>query len=560
MYANFKKREGRVKSMSEYHEITILPEGKKIKAESGKTLLENLGDHIPIRAACGGRGVCGKCRIIVETTDVPELTDVEKDQLSPGLIASGYRLACQVPVDRSMTVRSSDTGQDRGHVEAKRVFSGPYAVSPYITLPDDKQCLGLAVDLGTTTVAGYLCDLKSGKILTSSATINPQRRYGDDVISRINYAGKGKNNLKKLQGLALDAISYLADTCLKEIKASPDDLYGFTVAGNTTMEHILAGLDVSGLGRTPFTPATLSEINLKTEDLGLDFTAGTSFKILPIIAAFIGGDTLACVLADKPYKRDEMTLIVDLGTNGELVLGNKDGMWSTSCATGPALEGAQLSCGMRATLGAISACSIDQDTCQFNYTTIGDNDQEPPLGFCGSGILDLVATMIRSGAVKSGGNFNRDFPGFTADGENGVAKMVFVPEEKNPAHVEIFVSQHDIRQVQLAKAAVITGIRFLMKKVGIEKIDRTILTGAFGNAFDWKSAVTIGMLPDVEVLGEIISRDNLAGEGAVMTLLDKGALKESEEIKNRTSYMNLAEQPEFMEMFVENTRFDEAED
>ena len=546
--------------MSEYHEITILPEGKIVNAESGKTLLENLVDHVPLTAPCGGRGVCGKCRIIIETKDVPDLTDVEKDQLSPGLIASGYRLACQVTVDRSMSVRLSEAGQDKGHVEAKKVFPGPYPINPDITLPKDKQCLGLAVDLGTTTIAGYLCDMKKGDILTSSATINPQRRYGDDVISRINFAGKGDNNLKKLQGLALDAISYLADSCLKEVKASRDDLYGFTIAGNTTMEHILAGLDVSGLGRTPFKPATLSEIKLKTEDLGLDFTHGTGFTILPIIAAFVGGDTLACVLADKPYERDEMTLIVDLGTNGELVLGNKDGMWATSCATGPALEGAQLSCGMRATLGAISACSIEPDTCQFNYTTIGDNNKEPPLGFCGSGILDLVATMIRSGAVKKGGNFNMDFPGFTPDDNGGVARMVLVPEENNPAHVEIFASQHDIRQVQLAKAAVITGIRYLMDKVDVNKIDRTILTGAFGNAFDWKSAVTIGMLPDVETLGEVISRDNLAGEGAVMALLDKDTRKEAEEIKNNTQYMNLAEQPEFMERFVENTGFSEAKD
>jgi len=541
--------------MSEFHEITILPEGKTVKAEAGQTLMDNLIDHIPIRAACGGRGVCGKCRIIVETKDVPDLTDIEKDQLSPGLIASGYRLACQVPVDRSMTVQSSDAGQDRGHVEAKKVFPGPYPVNPHIELPKGKRCLGLAVDLGTTTIAGYLCDLRTGEILTSSATINPQRRYGDDVISRINFAGKAEENLRKLQGLALDAISYLADSCLGEVKASHGDLYGFTVAGNTTMEHILAGFDVSGLGRTPFKPATLSEINLKTEDLGLDFTPGTGFTILPIIAAFVGGDTLACVLADKPYKRDEMTLIVDLGTNGELVLGNRDGMWSTSCATGPALEGAQLSCGMRATLGAISACSIDQDSCRFNYTTIGDNNQEPPLGFCGSGILDLVATMIRTGAVKTGGNFNKDFPGYTANGEAGIAKMVFVPEENNPARVEIFVSQHDIRQVQLAKAAVITGIRSLMEKVGIEKIDRTILTGAFGNAFDWKSAVTIGMLPDETTLGEVISRDNLAGEGAVMALLDKNTREEAEEIKKRTNYMNRAEQPDFMKRFVENTGF-----
>ena len=238
--------------MSEYHDITLLPEGKIIKAEAGKTIMESLIDETSLRAPCGGMGVCGKCRVIIETRDVPELTDVEKDQLSPGLIASGYRLACQVIVDRPMSVRLSDAGQDRGHVEAKKVYSGPYKVNPSISLPEDKPCYGLAVDLGTTTIAGYLCDMKTGEILTSSATINPQRRYGDDVISRINFAGKGEENLKKLQGLSRDAISYLVDSCLKEIKASHDDFYGITVAGNTTMEHILAGLDVSGLGKTPF--------------------------------------------------------------------------------------------------------------------------------------------------------------------------------------------------------------------------------------------------------------------------------------------------------------------
>jgi len=546
--------------MPDSHEIIILPEGKKIQAEEGKTLLENIADHITIRSDCGGMGVCGKCRIIVKSAEVPDLTDVENDHLSPGLIASGYRLACQVPVDRSMTFQLSDAGQDRGHVEAKKVFSGPYPVNPTMELPEGKRCLGMAVDLGTTTIAGYLCDLKTGNIISSSATINPQRRYGEDVISRINMANEGKASLMKLQKLALNAISYLADTCLREVKWPREDLYAITVAGNTTMEHILAGFDVSGLGKTPFKPVTHSEINLMATDIGLDFRSDTRFVILPIIAGFVGGDTLACALADKPYLKDEITLIVDLGTNGELVLGNKNGMWSTSCATGPALEGAQLSCGMRATLGAISACSIDPDSYRFTYTTIGEDESQPPLGFCGSGILDLVAAMIRSGVVKSGGNFNKNVSGYTLDEKDGVARFVLVPEKENPAHVEIFASQHDIRQVQLAKAAVITGIRFLMEKVGIEKIDRTILTGAFGNAFDWKSAVTIGMLPELELLGEVVSRDNLAGEGAVMALLDKETRKEAEDIKSKTQYMNLAEQPDFMERFVGNTGFHQADD
>ena len=542
--------------MPDQMEITLLPEGKKIKVKAGRTLQENLAEHLPVRADCGGRGVCGKCRVIVETTDdLPELTDVEKEHLSPGLIASRYRLGCQVIVDRPLMVHLPDSGQDQGHVEAKKVFSGPYPVYPALERLPGKKSLGLAVDLGTTTIAVYLCDLVTGRILGSSATVNPQSRFGDDVISRIHLACKGTSSLKKLQRLAVNAISYLADICLVEVKGYREDIDELVIAGNTTMEHILAGIDPSGLGRAPFEPAVRSEINLYAKDLGLNFKPGTRIVMLPVIDGFSGGDTVACVLSDKPHLREETTLIVDLGTNGELVLGSKKGLWSASCATGPALEGAQLSCGMRATIGAIRACSIDPASFQFSYVTIGRTETQPPLGFCGSGILDLVAELRMVGALKTGGNFEKEMSEVVPGRNGNLTKVVLIPKEENPARVEIYVTQQDIRQVQLAKAALAAGIQYLMKKIGIDRIDRTILTGTFGNSFNWKSAVAIGMLPGTEVLGEVISRDNLAGEGAVMALLDRNCRSEAETIGSQTRYLNLAEEPDFMTQFVDNTQF-----
>jgi uncharacterized 2Fe-2S/4Fe-4S cluster protein (DUF4445 family) len=542
--------------MSDHLEITLLPEGGKIKVKAYRTLQESLAEHLPVRVDCGGRGICGKCKVIVETADAPpEFTDAEKDHLPPNLITSGYRLSCQVIVDRPVTVQLPVFGQDQGHVEVKKVFPGPYPTYPAVKQSPGKRSLGLAVDLGTTTIAAYLCDKVTGHILSSSATVNPQHRFGEDVIIRINMAGRSTSSLKKLQTLAIEAIAYLANDCLNQVKGYHEDIDELLVAGNTTMEHILAGIDPSCLGRAPFEPAVRSEISLNAKDLGLDFKPGTQIVLLPVIAGFAGGDTVACLLADQPHLRDETTLIVDLGTNGELVLGNKESLWSTSCATGPALEGAQLSSGMRASNGAIRACTIDPGSFRFSYSTIDNTEAQPPLGFCGSGVLDIVAQLRMAEIISRRGNFEKAMPGMVTGQNGNFSKLVLIPREQNPARVEISVTQNDIRQIQLAKAALATGIQYLMKKAGINKIDRTILTGAFGNAFNWRSAVAIGMLPAHEVLGVVISRDNLAGEGAVVALLDRNRRSDAESISAQTRYMNLAEEPDFMTKFVENMQF-----
>jgi uncharacterized 2Fe-2S/4Fe-4S cluster protein (DUF4445 family) len=605
--------------MTRYHPITILPSGESVPVESGMTLLEGLRNRLAIRADCGGKGVCGKCQVFISWTERPfPITDSEQQQLSQALIDSGCRLACQIPVAGTMQVRIALTAQDNGHVAGKTLFSGPYRVDPAVhrrcltrssvslresrletisdvsgweekktgtSIPADDcalesllqavppqsdlitaicraaparstvisghqpDSLGLAIDIGTTTVAAYLCDLTTGKILSSAAVLNPQRRHGEDVISRIQAAGASAQGLADLQRLILQAVRYLAERCLLMAGKSSEDVDDVVVVGNTAMQHIFAGIDPVSLGRTPFEPTVREAIHLPAAQLGLSLSPETQVFVMPVVAGFAGGDTVACALADRINRREEITLIVDVGTNGELVLGNRNGLWSASCATGPAFEGAQIACGMRATDGAISSCAFDSTARCFTYQTIGSHPNTPPLGFCGSGVIDAVLGLRNAGMLLPSGQIVN--PGSI----NGVGKIIIVPADQNPAGMEIYLSQRDVRQIQLAKAALATGILCLLEKTGVTRVDRTILTGAFGHAFNWQHAVAIGMLPDTVVLGEVSTRNNLAGEGAVMALLDRRQRLEADEIRRQTKYLNLAEETGFIRRFVAQTLF-----
>ena len=598
--------------MTQYYPITVMPGGETIDSESGQILLACLRDRLAIRADCGGKGVCGKCLVIVEREETPTpITDVERLQISPSLIDAGYRMACQVAVAGAMQIRLPQTAVDNGHVGAKTVFAGPYTVDPAVrrifadrkngrqgsqanerwsiiegdlsdcpehfpaeallhrlpanarqatvicrkapvestVLPGYRpESLGLAVDIGTTTVAAYLCDLNKGTILSSAPVVNPQRRHGEDVINRIQAAGTPEG-LEKLHGLISDAVRYLADRCLADAGKSPADVDDAVVVGNTAMQHIFAGVDPSSLGLTPFEPKVRESLSLPAERYGLNFSAGARIFIMPVIAGFAGGDTVACALADGTRHREETTLIVDVGTNGELVLGSKTGLWSASCATGPAFEGAQIACGMRATEGAISACTYDAASRGFQFETIGAGSNALPLGMCGSGVIDAVVAIRNAGMLLPSGQMVR------AGTTDGLQRVDIVAAEANPAGVAVYLSQHDIRQVQLAKAALATGIICLMEKAGIKQVDRTILTGAFGNAFNWRNAAAIGMLPDEAILGRVMTRTNLAGEGAVKTLLDRHQRGEADAVCQQTQYLHLADEPGFIRRFVAQTLF-----
>jgi len=412
-----------------------------------------------------------------------------------------------------------------------------------------ERSLGVAFDIGTTSLAAYLCDLKTGEQLANIASLNPQRRYGEDVISRITKIDDDPAYLQKQQKLIIDGISFLIEKCLEKIDGSIDEIDEIVACGNPTMTHILAGFHPNSIGTAPYIPAIQNLPPFKASELGIRVKPSVPVYLFPMVSGFIGGDTMAVIVADMPHLRDETTLLVDIGTNGEIVLGNKQGLWSTSCATGPALEGAQISCGMRAVSGAISEVFVSEtDDTTMDFYTIGQERDIQPVGLCGTGVIDVVAVMRRLGITLPDGRFNGDAAGVTKN-EDGFPMEYLIP------NTDIKVILKDIRQIQLAKAALASGIDLLMRKAGVTKVDKTILTGAFGARFNSQRALDVGLLPQSLASSEIISMENLAGVGAIMALLDKSCRAEAEEIAGKVQFLDLSKEPDFTTKFAEATRF-----
>jgi uncharacterized 2Fe-2S/4Fe-4S cluster protein (DUF4445 family) len=414
--------------------------------------------------------------------------------------------------------------------------------------------LGVALDLGTTTLAAYLCDLKTGDILAAHAAVNPQRRYGEDVISRIAVADGNPAGMETLNRLIIEGVDGLIGECLGKSGHAREDVDEIAVVGNTTMEQIFAGFHPRSLGVTPYMPAARRFPPFRAADLGLDLSPGTPVHLFPVISGFVGGDAIGAILADALYDREEMTLIVDIGTNGEVVLGNRDRIWATSCATGPALEGAQISCGMRAVSGAIHRVDADPDGQRVRYRVLGE-EGTPPVGICGSGIIDAMAVLRRTGVIRPNGRLNESHSAVMCD-EKGIGRrFVLAPASESGSGSDIAVTLKDVRQIQLAKSALAVGIRFLMRQAGVETVERTILTGAFGARFDWRNAVNIGMLPREAASGRVLPMDNLAGVGAIQALLNRTRRKEAEAVSRRVRFIELAESPDFAARFAEWTGF-----
>ena len=365
-------------------------------------------------------------------------------------------------------------------------------------------------------------------------------------------ADEREDGLELLNRVVIDGINYLMKRCLEQVGASPEDIDEVTLVGNTTMERIFIGFHPHGLGVSPYLPVLSSPSNWRAAEIGLELNPGTNVYLFPVVSGFVGGDTIGAIIADAPFLREEICLIVDIGTNGEVVLGNRDGLWATSCATGPALEGAQISCGMRAVSGAIHQVDVDRSTGRPVCSVLGDGDTILPLGICGSGLIDAIAVMRKIGVLLENGRLKEGMDGVLCD-EKGIGReYVLVPAEKSGTGKNISIFLTDVRQFQLAKSALYVEIELLMKHSEVKDVERTVLSGAFGTKFNWKNAVDIGMLPREAVKGEVLSLDNLAGVGAIMALLDKKQRDEAARLASTTRFIELAMDPEF------NTRFPEA--
>ncbi len=423
-------------------------------------------------------------------------------------------------------------------------------------------CYGLAVDIGTTTCVGYLCDLSTGKVINTESMMNPQVPYGEDVMSRITYAMTNPEGLKTMQDAIITGLNEIIEKVVSEVKKNGphpgfaiDDI---TIVFNTAMHHIFLGLNPVYIGRSPFIPAVQRSLDIKARDLDIRINPSAYLHVLPIEAGFVGADNVGVLIAQEQYFQDEMVLIIDIGTNGELLLGNKDRVCSTSCATGPAFEGAQIKFGMRAAPGAIEKVKIDPETKDPMYKVIGKADWHTHIegkinakGICGSAIIDVIAEMFKAGIIDKTGKFVMDLgTNRVRRDADGKPEYVLAWAEETSINQDITVTQADVRALQLAKGALYTGAKLMMQKMGVTKLDRVELAGAFGSHIDREASLTLGMFPDVPI-DKVVVVGNAAGDGARMALLNKAKRIEANERARWVEFVEIATEPAFEKEFMQ---------
>ncbi|MFT5112751.1 MAG: uncharacterized 2Fe-2S/4Fe-4S cluster protein (DUF4445 family) [Parasphingorhabdus sp.] len=421
------------------------------------------------------------------------------------------------------------------------------------------QVCGMAIDVGSTTIAAHLIDLSTGKALASSGLMNPQIRFGEDLMSRVSYVMMNSGGEVELIQVVREAIVQLTLETCEEAKVAPTSVLELVFVGNPIMHHLLLGLNPVELGGAPFALATDEAIRTTTRELSLPINDSALVYILPCIAGHVGADTAAVVLSEAPYLRDEVTLIVDVGTNAEIVLGNRHKLLAASSPTGPAFEGAQISCGQRAAPGAVERVRIDPITLEPRFRVIGSDiwsdDQNFPdavkgtgvTGVCGSGIIELVAELFLAGVITKDG---------IIDGGKSVTSSRVFKNGKTWSYmlydgdIRLSLVQNDVRAIQLAKAALFAGAKLLMDRLRVDRVDRIRLAGAFGAHIDVKYAMVLGMIPDCR-LENVTSAGNAAGTGASIALLDKKARSEIEHEVRKIEKVETAIEAKFQQHFIE---------
>jgi uncharacterized 2Fe-2S/4Fe-4S cluster protein (DUF4445 family) len=425
--------------------------------------------------------------------------------------------------------------------------------------PGEKQAVyGLAVDIGSTTIAAHLCNLQNGRTVSSAGTSNPQIRFGEDLMSRVSYVQMNPAKLPDLVKAVREAINTLVGKLVGDVGAERADVLDATFVGNPVMHHLFLGIDPVELGGAPFALAASDAMILTARDLDLDLNPGARVYMLPCIAGHVGADAAAATLSESPYSLDETTLLVDVGTNAEIVLGNKNRLLAASSPTGPAFEGAEISSGQRAAPGAIERIRIDKDTLEPRFKVIGVDEWSDEEGFsekidsvgvtgiCGSGIIEAVAEMYLAGLITEDGVIDGSMAAKTHRIRSEGRTFSYVIAEDG---IEISILQTDIRAIQLAKGALYAGIKLLQDKLGSDHIDRIRLAGAFGSYIDPKYAMILGLIPDCALDG-VSGVGNAAGTGARMALLNRGYRREIEETVHNIEKIETALEPKFQEHFV----------
>ncbi|MBU1452328.1 MAG: DUF4445 domain-containing protein [Proteobacteria bacterium] len=600
------------------HKVVFQPMGRRVAVRPGASLLELAREAgVELEAACGGKGLCGRCRVKADGAASPP-SNMERELLGPAL-AQGLRLACQTELPQGGVVWVPEESRRQEQVILTEIMDKPVSWDPavrmaWLDLPpfqaDDPAaqlervlaqldaqagerkpgawslppeplsgldsrgglctavwrfdgsvlalepgrpgpCLGLAVDLGTTTVAAYLCDLASGKLLSVEAAMNPQVAMGEDVISRISRGQQNPEALGEMAGLARQCINRLATQACARAGTGAQRIFDCTLVGNTAMHHIFLGLDPGGLARAPYAPVVSGAQDLPARELGLDFAPRAWVHVPPVKAGFVGADLTAVALALDAERISEPTLIADLGTNGEMMLAVDGAMLCCSTAAGPAFEGGHISCGMRGAPGAVERVRLSPETLRPEFKVIGGGR---PLGLCGSGLVALVSQLVAAGAVSPEGRFNQAMAGERLRKGPSGWEFVLARGEETSGGQDLVLTAKDLSELQLAKAAMHAGASLMMAHMGLGRIERVLLAGAFGNYLDPADACGIGLFPGVKP-EQVAGVGNAAGAGAVMALPSLEARAQAQRLADKMVYVELAGHPGFAEAFVRGMYF-----
>ncbi len=581
--------------------VKVINENRVIESRGLKTLLELLIENdVYIESPCGGKGSCGKCLVKINNEPV-------------------FKLACQTQVDSDMTVEVVSTKPEEEKIlvdgtmmeleilplitkelvnpealtyksealdkAVNRSYKSPlnFSYANYkelseifnenfeeltLTLENKEDILnlepgdtrekiyGIAIDIGTTTVAGYLWDLHKGEKICTSAMLNKQSPYGADVISRITYCLESENGIEELQNKALETINFLIEDLCKKGDVDKDNIYHLNLVGNTTMSHLFWGFNPTTLGRSPYLPVTQKPVRAKAKEISIDINPKGEVVFMPSIAGFVGADTVGAALATQ-IDENKKELLLDLGTNGEIVVTGNGKMIACSTAAGPAFEGAKISHGMQATSGAISRVTYENNN--LLYTTIGNDF---PKGICGSGLMDIMAILIRKGVIDKSGRIvsaenieDQELAKRIKEKENVKSFVIASPKEGQDGK-EVILTQKDVREVQLAKGAVAAGISALLSETEItyDELENVYLAGGFGNYVDVESIRTLGLFSEVKS-ENIIPVGNAAGSGCQMALVNKNIYEQAIDLVEKVDHLELASKPEFQTLFMEAMYF-----
>ncbi|MFQ5625703.1 MAG: ASKHA domain-containing protein [Methyloligellaceae bacterium] len=430
-----------------------------------------------------------------------------------------------------------------------------------------EYALGLAVDVGTTTVAGFLCDLDTGQVLASESMMNPQTPYGDDVMARITYAMTNDDGLEKMHQAILEGLNTIVTRVCEAAGYQPEEIMETVLVGNTCMDHIFLNIYPKFVGVSPFIPAIHRSVDMKARDFGLIMCPAGNVHVLPNEAGFLGADNVACIIAEEPYKQDDMMLVIDIGTNGEMVLGNRERLICASVPTGPAFEGAQITYGMRAAVGAIENVDIDPVTWEVRFKVIGQEKWSDELapetiqarGLCGSAMIDLGWEMFRAGVINASGRFSKETHSpRLREGPDGL-EFVIAWAEQTSIGRDITFGVNDVRALQLAKAAMYSAAKIMMRRMGVERLDKVVLAGAFGSYIDKVKAMASGLFPDCE-LKHVYAVGNAAGDGARMALLSTDKRVEANRVAREVDYIELTVEPDFEKQFAVAMHFPHMKD